>query len=148
MTQRVPRVWRGCAEIRTATEAFSAPWPFGVLIASQDTFEFHAFWRSIIVREADVVELRFYDLPIPSFVVIFRSGDYFARASFGMLRGRLLRSAIQDFGFSISKSSRMRPMGDFLKDTVDYGLFNGPRLDGSVGKRHDKEAEVMDVNSP
>jgi hypothetical protein len=69
MTPRDPRVLRGCAGIRTTTEAFSAPWPFGLLIASQDTFEFHSFWRRIVVRVADVVELRVYDFPIPNLVV-------------------------------------------------------------------------------
>jgi hypothetical protein len=147
MKQEFPRAWRGCAGIRTAYATFSAPWPFGALLAAEGTLEIHSYSQRILIRPTDVVQLRFYDFPIPNFVAIFRSGDYYARGSFGALRGRLLRSVIQDNGFKITKTRRFRPICHFLWDTVDYGLYNGPRLDGSIGKRHN-QAEQPGAGQP
>lgn len=109
--------------IWTPQRMISGQWPFGKLQWSSGKIEVQAFWTRAVFTPGQVVEMRFYRWPIPTFKTVIFTGDGHSMVSFCAFRGERMRRIIEDSGFRITKHCRWNLGVDENKDMKTYGLL-------------------------
>ena len=88
--------------------------------------EIQALGTKMSFRPEQVVEMRFYQWPVPTLKVVVRKGNGYALLSFSAFRGNRIRDIVDKCGFQITKYCRWNLGGDVLKDEKTYRLCNVP----------------------
>lgn len=112
--------------IWTPRRMISGQWPFGKLRLSSGKIEVQAFWTKIAVTADQVVEIRFYQWPLPTVKAVMCDGSGHALVSFSAFRGKRMRRIIEDYGFQITQHRRWNLGDDETKDMKTYGLLDAP----------------------
>lgn len=118
--------WRGSTRIWRPKRDDPGPWPFGKLRWGPGRMEIQALGTKMSFRPEQVVEMRFYQWPVPTLKVVVRKGNGYALVSFSAIRGHRIRDIVATCGFQITKYCRWNLGGDVLKDEKTYRLCNVP----------------------
>lgn len=118
--------WRGSALIWTPKRWVSGEWPLGKLRWGPGRIEIQALGTKLAFQPDQVVEMRFYQWPVPTLKVVIKDGDSHALVTFSAFRGNRIRAIVNACGFQITKNCRWNIGGDESKDMKTYGLYDGP----------------------
>jgi len=79
-------------------------------------------WLRLILVPHEMVELRFYHMPIPRFIAISKSGGRYSMASFSVFNRKRLKRVLDERGFVITSAASWRPWRESTLDCDRFGL--------------------------
>src|SRR6266436_3347767 len=117
--------FRGFAEVHSECYQASASW-FGCgCIVTPINIVIHVAGHSHIHLKADLLELRWFWLPVPTLVAVSLIGGQHCYSAFECLRWSRLRSALASCGYTFSERLRFCSFRRLRDDVRKYGLYKG-----------------------
>lgn len=117
--------WRGSVLIWTPNRQVTNAWPLGKLRWGPGRIEIQALGAKLAFQPDQVVEMRFYQWPVPTLKVVIKDGDAHALVTFSAFRGNRIQAIVTACGFQITKNCRWNLGIDTRKDMKTYGLLEG-----------------------
>jgi len=117
--------FRGFAEVVSGHYRAHASW-FGCgCVISAESITVRVFGYSHTHPKAELQELRWFWLPVPTLVVVSRIDGQYCLSSFLVLRGWRLRAALQSFGYAFTEESLFCSFRRLRDDRRKYDLMEG-----------------------